>query len=378
MLASFSFTAIQFCISLTLLSLIRPCQSQGSSEPEPPGRFILPADAGDTSESQVDYTFEYGSLANFQWATNDNATDLEIYNAAGIVISGDTAQTSFNGPLVWSSDFGPPYGTGFYLQIVSEDTDYAIATSVYFTVVPAGSNPSSSAADTSSDIPTTTQLINPPLTIPTTTSTVAIANTPSVQPLVETSATTDTSDAFSTTTSEPAAATYTDTASPTTTAQDTSSTSSSPPTATQTAFLPPNGSGRAETSSDPHNESLIIGLSTGLGLTALSAALACLLLLRRHKRRQYNEQKNTPQAAEKANVDAGAHSHERHDSVYRMLPLYSPSDELSNSRFYFRSDWTGGMGIGSNHGSGTIAELPSPPFQGIGKPESHHLIELPG
>ncbi|KIV84316.1 hypothetical protein PV11_00103 [Exophiala sideris] len=373
MLASCSFTAIRFCISLTLLSLIRPCQSQGSSEPKPPGRFILPADAGDTSESQVDYTFEYGSLANFQWATNDNATDLEIYNAAG----SDTAQTSFNGPLVWSSDFGDPYGTAFYLQIVSEDTDYTIATSVYFTVVPAGSNPSSSAADTSSDTPTTTESINSPLTLPTTTSTIAVASTPSVQPLVETSATTDTSDALSTTTSESAAATTTDTASPTTTTQDTTLTSSSPPRATQTAFLPPNGSGAAKTSSDPDNESLIIGLSTGLGLTALSAALACLLLLRRHKRRRYNKQKNTPQAAEKGNVAAGAHSHERHDSVYRMLPLYSPSDELSNSRFYSRSDWTG-MGIGSNHGSGTIAELPSPPSQGIGKPEPDHLIELPG
>ncbi|KAI1619115.1 hypothetical protein EDD36DRAFT_492439 [Exophiala viscosa] len=382
MVASFTLASIQFYVLLTILFLTRLCHAQddGSSEPKPPGWFILPADSGTSSDGMVDYTFEYGSSPEFQWVTNDTEVDLNIYDASGTAYSllGDTAQTSFNRPLVWSSDFGPPYGTGFYLQIVSEDTDYTIATSVTFTVVPAGSNPgsSSSPTDTSSATPTTTELINPPLTLPTTPPQTTSTSTTSTTPLFETLPTTNTPNAPSTTTSEPAVKTTTDTASTPATAQDTSSTSSSAPTAAQTASLPQYGDGGADTSSDPHDKALIVGLSTGLGLTVLSAALACLFLLRRHKQQQHDKQKNTPQAAEKANVEGGAQSHNRVDS-YRLLPMYSPSDELNGSRFYSRSDLTG-MVLASPRGRETMAELPSPPFRGIGKFEPDHLIELPG
>ena len=85
MVASFSLVSIRFCILLTLLSLTRQCQSQddGSSEPKPPGWFVLPADSEDSSDGMVDYTFEYGSPPNFQWVTNDTQVDLNIFNGTG-------------------------------------------------------------------------------------------------------------------------------------------------------------------------------------------------------------------------------------------------------------------------------------------------------
>lgn len=70
---------------LRLLVLTRPCLSQSVDPTEPPAHFILPANLGDFNDGMVDYTFEYGSAPNFQWALNVNASlvDLTISNAAG-------------------------------------------------------------------------------------------------------------------------------------------------------------------------------------------------------------------------------------------------------------------------------------------------------
>ncbi|KAK5231395.1 hypothetical protein LTR72_000576, partial [Exophiala xenobiotica] len=235
-----------------------------------------------------------------------------------------SSSLEFEGSLTFPDNIFPSrYGSGFYLGLMDTLTDYMIAFSMNFTIVPAGtlSSTSSQAAtatpsslsSTSSEAATSALSTSASETITTTIS--------SASPVQSSTSTGDTTNAATTFETFPSSKTSTSSlTSPTSAPSSTGAAASYQPTCADCQ--------EKGISGDPTITATTLRLIIGLvcGTTAAIVAVAGFLLLRRRRRRR-QEQGGTKKIVDIPQCTERAHERCSNNNSYRSLPPWSLSEE---------------------------------------------------
>ncbi|KIW55802.1 hypothetical protein PV05_04524 [Exophiala xenobiotica] len=356
---SSSFLRLRFALTLLLITHSQPTRSVSSSGPQ--NYFVFPPNQGDFPDGIMTYTFEYGSTPNFEWVMNVSSGIHLILcydecTHTNYILLNTSPLDEFAGPLTFPDNIFPfRYTSGFYLELMDDLTDYAIAYSMNFTIVPAGtlSSMSSEAATTipsSLSITSSKAATSSPTSSAPETTTSSIFSASSVQSSTRTADTTNTAATFDAT---PSSRTSTSsspspTSAPSSTGAAASDRPSSCPDCQETG-----------TSSEPTISGKTLNLIIGLvcGTTAAVIAVAAFLLLRRYRRRR--QERGKEQKVEIPQCTGRPHERSNNNS-YTSLPPWNLSEEAT---YGFRSPSSWQV---SNHHS--VAELPA----------QSRVAELPG
>ncbi|KIW16849.1 hypothetical protein PV08_04039 [Exophiala spinifera] len=358
--------------------------------------FTNPPEYGDYPDDVVNYTVQYGEIPYFTWRTNLSSINLVLPTFLDVEYS--------KGLTYPDGSFTSKYGSGFYLIIEDAETDYAVATSMYFSIVSQDTASSTSATTKSTTKPASSMSAQgsvSSITAITGTGTVISMSallTPSTFNELEPT-TTSTSFSPPPSPSETSVAGSSSDFSP-------SINAASSDQASPTSIRNPQSKDDTSQPASPSSKTTSIAASVGGVCAAIILGVVIYMVIRRHKQRQSHRHRhhlphapNTPTATSDVGVggryDVGETTHHptdsnaqatttksNHRSTYSILPTFSPSDDIKARLALSSSSSSSSSSLYAYTYPSTrpplnevAAELPA---QQQHHHHHHHSAELPG